>query len=536
MSDPFYNNVTLLTYTNENGEVKEWNILLWRLVVASALFVFSILSFWFVKCLFKVVIFKITKRTKTKVDDAVVAMMPRPVFALVSVGCWYGCAVLLDIPDDTVPKAFTITTQVVTTLLLVAIFYFFWRAIDAFSMVLEAVAKDTPSQLDDQIIPFLRKSLKVVLFLVVLIVVLNIFNIDTSAILGASGVFALAISLASQDTVKNVFGAILIFTEKPFQVGDHISFSGTEGTVHEVNFRSCIIKRFDGASEIVPNMIFSTAKIVNYFRSEKLKIRFKIAISTETTMESLRTLMRVIKNNLLKNQEIDQSAVKVNFVAIQNEPFPAYIVDINTRWVKGPGMIEDDTERNSWSWFGEYVLLKEDVFFMVCESLENMGISFAHPTRFNYNRDHIMKQQEQLRLISSLKGNIGGGLSVPKKPVLLATQKKIATLQSHDDEDDIEKYVNKKVVDKKAESLKNGGTIAGPESKYGVSDAEYHDEGENDVALVEGKSRQNAKPRSTSSGVPNIPVLELDRVRDGKGVRKRGKGRVVPSSSDESRE
>lgn len=293
-------------------------------------------------------------------------------------------------------------------------------------------------------------------------------------------------------------------------------------------------------------------------------------------MDSLRSFMKSIKTFLLKNPEIDSSSCSVNFVGIQNDPFPAYLVEVHTRWTRGPAMIADDDERNSWSWFREYMLVKEEVYFRVCEIMEDMGLAFAHPTRFNYNRDHVMKQQEQLRLISTLKGTTTASLSLPKKPLLLSAQKKVSSVQG--EAESFHKLANMKEVERKLEEEKtktrheaklhtrkppvsrppNG---SGGKYHYSSEDNNESDEGSSTVELFaqmrpgeEHAHDHSFGPRSGIGsegtmttplpvvGVPQVPIVAFDDIGQttppskGQGeVRKRTKGsRVVPDNVGKS--
>ena len=115
------------------------------------------------------------------------------------------------------------------------------------------------SVLDQQLAPLIRKTLRfLLLVLAVLFVVSSVFNRDIGAWLAGLGIAGLAVSLAAQDSLKNLFGSITILVDRPFLVGQSISYGGYEGLVEEIGFRSTKLRTVGGSLVTIPN-----SKIVN---------------------------------------------------------------------------------------------------------------------------------------------------------------------------------------------------------------------------------------------------------------------------------
>jgi MscS family membrane protein len=140
----------------------------------------------------------------------------------------------------------------------------FYRIADVLSQYLALVAERTESTLDDQLVPLVRKTLKAFVIVVGgLIILQEGLNVDIWPILTGLSIGGLALALAAQDTLKNFFGSIMIFIDKPFQIGHFITSGEIEGTVEEVGFRSTRIRTMKNSLQYVPNAKLADSVIDN---------------------------------------------------------------------------------------------------------------------------------------------------------------------------------------------------------------------------------------------------------------------------------
>ena len=130
-------------------------------------------------------------------------------------------------------------------------------------VVLKRRAEKTVSTLDDQLIPLLRKFLKAVVLVLGAVWILSRLDFNVTALLAGVSLGGLAFALAAQDTLKNMFGSLLIFLDKPFQVGDWIQADSIDGTVEEVGFRSTRVRTFANSVIYVPNGKLSDMMVNN---------------------------------------------------------------------------------------------------------------------------------------------------------------------------------------------------------------------------------------------------------------------------------
>jgi len=116
------------------------------------------------------------------------------------------------------------------------------------------------------------------------------------------GVGTIAISLAAQDTIKNVFGSIVLLTDRPFEIGDRITVDQTDGNVEEVGFRSTRVRTLDGHLVIVPNADMSNKSIKNISKRPYIKQVMNLGVTYDTPPEKVNEALAILQE-LLANHE-----------------------------------------------------------------------------------------------------------------------------------------------------------------------------------------------------------------------------------------
>lgn len=127
------------------------------------------------------------------------------------------------------------------------------RIIDLIAVYLQRIVEKTESTFDDHILPLARKGLQVLVILVGLVNILQLMGINLVGLLAGLSLGGLAVALAAQDTIKNLFGSLMIFIDRPFRIGDRIVFDNISGQVEEVGFRSTRIRTRDNSLIYIPN-------------------------------------------------------------------------------------------------------------------------------------------------------------------------------------------------------------------------------------------------------------------------------------------
>ncbi|MCB9077359.1 MAG: mechanosensitive ion channel [Anaerolineaceae bacterium] len=243
----------------------------------------------------------LTSKTQTQIDDLIIDMIEEPIVVLITlIGIRYSLATL-HISASLVRWIDTIFQFGMT--LLVA--WLLIRLYDAFhTEYFVKLVEKTETDLDDQLLPILRTGLKFTVISLAILIGLNNAGYNVGAILAGLGIGGLAIALAAQDTVANLFGGIIVFLHRPFKTGDRIRVGGVEGYVREVGLRSSLVETVHGEKVLLPNKVFGSEAISNldvaiyYYQAEIFHIH------RNTTLEQIEAVLPILKEVIDQNEHI----------------------------------------------------------------------------------------------------------------------------------------------------------------------------------------------------------------------------------------
>ncbi len=242
--------------------------------------------------LFKTQFKKLASRTKTQLDDLLIDLVRGPL----RVVCF---VVLLNIglrvlawPDwaaDFIAKGVKIAIG--CSLGYVAL-KFVDLVVGLWQRRLDAAGQGV---LDMQLLPVIRKSLKVFVVVVVALVTTQNLGMDVTGLLASLSIGGLAVGLAAQDTLSNLFGAVALFADKPFRIGDRVQLDSIDGTVEAIGLRSTRIRNLDGHLVTVPNRTAANANITNVSGRPNIKTVMNIGVTYDTPAERVERAMLIIE-------------------------------------------------------------------------------------------------------------------------------------------------------------------------------------------------------------------------------------------------
>ncbi len=272
--------------TYYDNTIGEWTLAL--LIVVGALIIAKIL-YWLTGHLFK----RLTLRTKSQFDDILVDMLEEPIVAAIGIGgFWYALSILNKSEDVS-----TFFHNVFYAAIVFDVSWLIIRVIDALIIkYIKPFVEKTEGDLDDQLLPIFRKSMKTVIWTVAVIVGLNNAGYDVGALLAGLGLGGLAMAMAAKDSVSNLFGGLTVFMDKPFRIGDRIKIGDFDGKVVEIGMRSTRLRTQDGRLVTIPNKEFTESSIENISSEPSRKIFFKLALSPDTTAEYIEKALSILRN------------------------------------------------------------------------------------------------------------------------------------------------------------------------------------------------------------------------------------------------
>lgn len=219
-------------------------------------------------------------------------------FAGFVVGLQIGVAFLAIGPEIAAP-----IETVMGVLVILAVAFAAYSLVDVVDDWLRRAARADAGSLNEMIRPMVRTSLH---FTVVVLALLQVAQLLTdkplTSIIAGLGVGGLAVALAAQDTVKNFFGSLVIFADKPFQLGERVVIDGFDGPVEEVGFRSTRIRTLEGDQVTVPNGELANKTIQNIGRRPHIRYRSTVALASDTTSEKAERALEIIRG-FLKDHE-----------------------------------------------------------------------------------------------------------------------------------------------------------------------------------------------------------------------------------------
>src|SRR5437667_12904914 len=146
---------------------------------------------------------------------------------------------------------------------------------------------------DEQLLPIIRKSLKLFVVVVAVLITSQNLGINITTALAGLSVGGLALGLAAQDTVANLFGAVAIFIDKPSRLGYRIQLDSVDGTVETIGLRSTRVRNLDGHLITVPNKTMGNSTITNVTRRPNIKTVMNIGITYDTPAETVKRALQI---------------------------------------------------------------------------------------------------------------------------------------------------------------------------------------------------------------------------------------------------
>ncbi|MFD1040011.1 mechanosensitive ion channel family protein [Virgibacillus byunsanensis] len=235
------------------------------------------------------------------------------------------------------------------------------------SLIFFKIEEKYKVDIDDILIPFLSKALRFIVVAISITVIAQEFDYDVNGFVAGLGLGGLAFALAAKDAIGNLFGGIVIITEKPFTIGDWIETPSVEGTVEDITFRSTRVRTFADALVTVPNATIANESITNWSEMGKRQITFSIRVTYDTSQDKIEKVVKQIKDLLVNHSDIHQETIFVTFDKYKEDGLDIFLYFFT----------------NTTAW-GEYLDVREEINFKILEILENEEVSIAIPSRRLY--------------------------------------------------------------------------------------------------------------------------------------------------------
>ena len=247
----------------------------------------------------KLVIFglamQLTSKTKTKLDDKLVKTVGKHVFVLVYiVGAIFLSNYLENISEGTAGAFFSLIDGIIYVFGVCIVAHLIVRIVTTLlEWYADTIASKTETTVDDEFIPLLDRTTKVVVYTLSLLIILDKFDVDIKGLVTVLGVGSLAVALAAQDTIANMIGGFIIMVDRPFRKGDRVQLGdGTVCIVEQIGIRSTKFLTFDNTLIIWPNADIVKTTIHNLtFPFPQIRVTVDVGVSYDEDIALVRKVM-----------------------------------------------------------------------------------------------------------------------------------------------------------------------------------------------------------------------------------------------------
>ncbi len=252
-------------------------------------------------------------------------------------------------------------------LLVLSITWIFLRIVDFFGMILIYRASLTESKLDDQLVPFFKDGLKIIIVIFCIFFVLAaVFNVNIVTLIGGLGIGGLAVALAAKETLENLIGSFTIFLDKPFIVGDAVKIGAYTGNVETIGLRSTRIRTLEKSLVTVPNKKMVDAELENITLRTMFRVKHTITLTYQTTADDLRKINSQLLDFLTNHASIYENPT------VRLDAFGSSSIDILVIYLVNTPL------------FDEYLKIKEEINFRIMEIVRANNSDFAFPSSSIY--------------------------------------------------------------------------------------------------------------------------------------------------------
>jgi MscS family membrane protein len=281
----------------------------------------------------EIIFIKITSKTKTDLDDIILKKSSGPLTYL-------SIIISAIIALNEIPFASNISNiinRILYTLLAIVLGYLIFVIVNlSLSRVWKKFAAKTKSNIDDTIGQLVQEVLRIVLLFIIVLLILNIWGFEIGPFLAGLGIAGLAVALALQPTLSNIFSGIALIIDGTFKVGDVIQLAdGKMGEVFKIGLRTTRVKSFDNDMIIIPNSEIANSTIQNFLQPDssiRVNVEFGVEYGVDPeyvkklVMEEIESIKFIDKDKEIRALFTEMAESSLNFKAM------FWVDDISKKW------------------------------------------------------------------------------------------------------------------------------------------------------------------------------------------------------------
>lgn len=308
---------------------------------------------------------KWANKTKFVYDDILIeALIPPFRLMIVIAGIYFATTYILLEKVKFIPP---IVGKIMTAIILTIILWSVYRLTEIVTEVMKNIFDKSDKILSKQFVPIVRTSLRAIVLIIGGIMIVQNLGINVSSLLAGVGIGGIAIALAAQDAVSNIFGTFIMFSDRPFRIGDYIEFKNVSGVVESIGLRSTKIRTFDKSLITVPNKLVTSEMVQNWSARPKRRIKFNVGLTYNSTSSKIKELIKNIRDYIKSSNDFDKEDFVVNFTEFKDSSLSIFI-----------NCFAATTN------YKEYLRILEDFNITLMKMVEDLELEFAFPTQSIY--------------------------------------------------------------------------------------------------------------------------------------------------------
>ena len=309
-------------------------------------------------------IFKIKSKTSREIKESAFFKPLKLFFIILGI---YLAIVFLKTPLQINEQIMDIVTKAFKIISVIEIAVGLANSFTSKTILGKKLKKSLSQKMDDTVFEFVLKIARVFIYIIAIFLVLAILEINLTGLIAGLGLGGVIVTLAAQDTAKNLFGGVVIFIDKPFVVGDWIEMDNYEGTIEDITFRTTRIRTFENALVNIPNAIIADASVTNWSKMEKRRYKTNLCVEIDTSLEKLELLKTRIEKMLQERESVYDDSIIVRFDQITDNGINILIY----------------TYTNSVD-YASYLKEVEDINIKIMKILNEEHIELAYDTKTVY--------------------------------------------------------------------------------------------------------------------------------------------------------
>lgn len=354
------------TYISQLQHIQFLGNSAWQYTIA--IFVFFAILF-VIKCIQSIVLKRLTAfatRTKTSFDDTVIAIFQR-----ISPPFYFMVALYFAFSNLT---AHVIISTIVTVLFVVTVVYELIQGLGYLIdfLVHQYAKKAAQDGKVDKIenhsmVKAVQIIVKSFLWVIGILVILSNIGVDVTSLLAGLGIGGLAIALALQNILGDIFSSFSIYFDKPFEIGDSIKVGDKFGTVEKIGLKTTHLRAVTGEQIILANKVLTSAEVQNFKRMDTRGVNIRFGVEYGTPATSLKKVPEIVTS-------VVESIEGVEFVRCRFDELGEYALIFEFRYKVLDRKLE------------VHLAKKEEILFGIYTAIEGAGMSFAYPTQVTINK------------------------------------------------------------------------------------------------------------------------------------------------------